>query len=222
MSGTNTSPAAPDAITLDELERLIRILGMLGSGHDGEALNAARLAVRWLANAGTDWRSLLTPPEEMPVVGVGVADEARVLRDEIARLRREMAQAESREKSAYRKGVGDGLKTMAAQVKAQAAATAQPGFGSSWTPSGGGVAAPPVQPPAAGPAANSAPGVNPWPAGGWQHVAWELLESTVPGIFRGTREREFVSDVLGRGFPRLTSAQETWLRDIAGRAGMSW
>lgn len=219
MSGANTSPAAPD-ITLDELERLIRLLGMLGSLHDGEVVAAARFAVRWLAEKGTDWRSLLTPPEEMPVVGVGVADEARVLRDEIARLRREMAQAEVREKAAYRKGVGDGLKTMAAQVKAQA----QPSLaalGQQWAS----MAAQPQAPLSAGAAQATpvnAPGVNPWPAGGWQHVAWELLESTVPGIFRGAREREFVSDVLGRGFPRLTSAQETWLRDIAGRAGMSW
>lgn len=40
-------------------KRLIQILGMLGSAHDGEVLNAARLAQRALGAANTTWAELL-------------------------------------------------------------------------------------------------------------------------------------------------------------------
>jgi len=39
--------------------RLAQVLGMMGSAHDGEALNAARLAVRMLKEARVD---LAEPP----------------------------------------------------------------------------------------------------------------------------------------------------------------
>ncbi len=45
-------------------DRLRKLLGMLGSGHDGEVLNAARLITDLLRNAGTSWASLL--PDEAP------------------------------------------------------------------------------------------------------------------------------------------------------------
>jgi hypothetical protein len=75
-------------------ERLAMILGMLGSAHDGEALNAARLAVRIVKEAGTSWpevidggrvateaaRSLLAENENLQL-------ENRQLQNQLARLR---------------------------------------------------------------------------------------------------------------------------------------
>ena len=40
-------------------ERLATVLGMMGSAHDGEALNAARLAVRMLKEAKATWPEVL-------------------------------------------------------------------------------------------------------------------------------------------------------------------
>jgi hypothetical protein len=40
-------------------KRLIQLLGMTGSAHDGEALNALRLALRAMAEAGTSWSDLI-------------------------------------------------------------------------------------------------------------------------------------------------------------------
>ena len=40
-------------------DRLAKLLGMVGSAHDGEALNAARLADRMVFDAGLTWASVL-------------------------------------------------------------------------------------------------------------------------------------------------------------------
>ena len=42
-----------------EVERLIALLGMLGSAHDGEVVNAARLAQRLIGGAGVTWADVL-------------------------------------------------------------------------------------------------------------------------------------------------------------------
>ena len=44
--------------------RLAQVLGMLGSAHDGEIVNAARLAVRMLKEAGLTWPQLLDGGQE--------------------------------------------------------------------------------------------------------------------------------------------------------------
>lgn len=41
-------------------KRMIALLGMLGSNHDGEVLNAARLAQRFLGEEGLTWEEYLT------------------------------------------------------------------------------------------------------------------------------------------------------------------
>ena len=50
--------------------KLARLLGMIGSIHDGEALNAARLANRLVAEAGSTWELVLCagplPPPPPP------------------------------------------------------------------------------------------------------------------------------------------------------------
>jgi hypothetical protein len=64
-------------ISLAELGRLLKILGLLGSSHDGEVLAAARKASEWVRDHSTSWEALLVPPDlPNPVSGVGVADEA--------------------------------------------------------------------------------------------------------------------------------------------------
>src|ERR1700761_1922300 len=40
-------------------DRLVKLLGMLGSAHDGEALNAARHIDQMVRAAGADWDGLL-------------------------------------------------------------------------------------------------------------------------------------------------------------------
>ncbi|HEV2675889.1 MAG TPA: hypothetical protein VGV37_15315 [Aliidongia sp.] len=42
-------------------ERLIKLLGMLGSAHDGEVLNAARHIEAMVRAGGRDWDKLLSP-----------------------------------------------------------------------------------------------------------------------------------------------------------------
>ena len=48
------------AAALDR-ERLAKLLGMMGSAHDGEALAAARQAERLRAEAGLTWGEILLP-----------------------------------------------------------------------------------------------------------------------------------------------------------------
>src|ERR1700738_2141820 len=48
------------AAALDR-DRLARVLGMMGSAHDGEALAAARQAERLRAEAGLTWGEILLP-----------------------------------------------------------------------------------------------------------------------------------------------------------------
>lgn len=51
----------PEATPLDE-SRLIKLLARLGSSHDGEVLNAARLADRLVRQAGLTWDDVLAGP----------------------------------------------------------------------------------------------------------------------------------------------------------------
>jgi hypothetical protein len=60
--------SAPLRRTLDR-ERLARVLGMLGSEHDGEALAAARQAERLRATAGVTWHDIVAPSATPAVLG---------------------------------------------------------------------------------------------------------------------------------------------------------
>jgi hypothetical protein len=51
-------------LTQQERTRLARLLGMLGSSHDGEVANAGRLADRLVRGAGLTWTDVLTPQVE--------------------------------------------------------------------------------------------------------------------------------------------------------------
>ena len=43
----------------EKREQLIKLLGMMGSSHDGEILNAARLAQRLIGSLGQTWEEVL-------------------------------------------------------------------------------------------------------------------------------------------------------------------
>jgi hypothetical protein len=47
-------------------DRLVAVLGMMGSEHDGEALAAARMAERMRRAMGLTWAELLSGAEAMP------------------------------------------------------------------------------------------------------------------------------------------------------------
>ena len=70
------------AATLDR-ERLSKLLGMLGSSHDGEVVAAARQAERLRAEAGLTWGEIvvprLPPPPQRPNVRTVAAAAAFVL-----------------------------------------------------------------------------------------------------------------------------------------------
>jgi hypothetical protein len=60
------------ALSPADRAKLIGILGMLGSDHDGERANAARMADRLLRQHGLTWGDVLAPrPQEkmMPLMG---------------------------------------------------------------------------------------------------------------------------------------------------------
>jgi hypothetical protein len=67
--------------------QLSRILGMIGSAHDGEVVNAGRLATRVLKEAGLTWPQLLTPAEVAVSAARHLLAENDQLRDELARLK---------------------------------------------------------------------------------------------------------------------------------------
>jgi hypothetical protein len=67
---TNSAPtrqAVPQAIR----DRLARLLGMVGSAHDGEALNAARLADKVVRSLGLTWTEVLAPSPELVLASSG-------------------------------------------------------------------------------------------------------------------------------------------------------
>lgn len=62
MAVTNVAPPALTA-------KLVKILGMLGSDHDGEVAAAGRRADALLKGAGLTWDQLLTPTRPEPLHG---------------------------------------------------------------------------------------------------------------------------------------------------------
>ena len=69
-----------------DLEKLARVLGMVGSDHDGEALNALRLADRMLRENGIGWSDLIAPFEQLRIA----TEAAAVLLAENTALRNQI------------------------------------------------------------------------------------------------------------------------------------
>jgi hypothetical protein len=77
--------AAVEAIDLD---RLGKLLGMLGSEHDGEVVNAGRMAAALIREAGMTWTEVLRPEDTVAVAAArALLAENDQLRDEIHQLK---------------------------------------------------------------------------------------------------------------------------------------
>jgi hypothetical protein len=73
-----------------DLKKLGRVIAMVGSSHDGEALTALRLADRMLRNAEMRWEDLLSPAHELEIATEAVAvllAENTALKAEVEQLR---------------------------------------------------------------------------------------------------------------------------------------
>jgi hypothetical protein len=44
-----------------DLDKLAKVLGMMGSDHDGEVMAAARMAIKMVKDANTTWHEVLGP-----------------------------------------------------------------------------------------------------------------------------------------------------------------
>ena len=67
------------APTIDR-DRLVRVLGMLGSAHDSEVVAAARQAERLRADAGLTWAEIVIPRLPAPPQRQNVGAVAEVIR----------------------------------------------------------------------------------------------------------------------------------------------
>lgn len=181
-------------IGLDEIGKLIRILGLLASEHAGERAAAALKATEWLQKAGTSWEALLIPPPLLPaVVSVGTTGEEHSAGG-VPRARKR--------RSNFSPGANA---TPPGQSGVHVPPQAAPGPGPSQVPpTGSGQAPPPVG-----------------ALGSWQACAQAVL-SHYPNVLRGSKEQDFVSQLLQRGQSALTPKQAIWLQDICARAGVSW
>jgi hypothetical protein len=73
-----------------DLKKLGRVIAMVGSNHEGEALTALRLADRMLRDAGMRWEDLLSPAHELEIATEAAAillAENTALNAEVEQLR---------------------------------------------------------------------------------------------------------------------------------------
>jgi hypothetical protein len=78
-----------------DFDRFIKVIAMVGSSHDGEALVAARQADRLLPRAGLSWEKVLKPHHELTIAveaAAGLVEEKAELRAELDRYRQTVAE----------------------------------------------------------------------------------------------------------------------------------
>jgi hypothetical protein len=88
--GAEAAQAEPSAVSELDLRKLGRIIAMVGSSHEGEALTALRLVDRMLRDAGMRWEDLLSPAHELDIAteaAVVLLDENTALKAELEQLR---------------------------------------------------------------------------------------------------------------------------------------
>jgi len=91
---TRPEETAASAVSELDLKKLGRVIAMVGSNHEGEALTALRLADRMLRDAGMRWEDLLSPAHELEIA----TEAAAVLLAENTALKAELKQLHEREK----------------------------------------------------------------------------------------------------------------------------
>ena len=77
-------------------ERLTKLLGLLGSGHDGEIAAAGRMADALIRNAGVTWADVIAPETVQRELIDALRAENEELREKVRRLsvqNNELAQA---------------------------------------------------------------------------------------------------------------------------------
>ena len=87
---TRPEETAASAVSELDLKKLGRVIAMVGSNHEGEALTALRLADRMLRDAGMRWEDLLSPAHELDIAteaAVVLLAENTALRAELEQLR---------------------------------------------------------------------------------------------------------------------------------------
>ena len=67
-------------------ERLARLLGMIGSSHNGEALNAARMADRFVRQCGLTWHQVINASMALPEKNDAQQLARAILRDHAGSL----------------------------------------------------------------------------------------------------------------------------------------
>jgi hypothetical protein len=81
---------------LIDRERLIKLLGLLGSDHNGEIAAAARMADALIRDAGVTWADVIAPEAVQSELIDALRDENEELREKVHRLsiqKNELAQA---------------------------------------------------------------------------------------------------------------------------------
>ena len=177
---------------------LAKMLAMLGTSNDAERSVVGAKVHAWVTQRGVVWADLLIPPEPPEVevsVNVGGRPAAASGNGQAHAAPQRSAQGAQ---GPYSTSYG----TQGSHTQAQARAAA--GAGGPFPP----------------PPHNWAPG----PA--WGPLVEAMLQLHGHKL-KGDREVEFLTDQMGRGMKygngtRLSDKQEAWMRDILGRASLTW
>lgn len=94
--GVNRQDKAGGKQVLIDRQRLIKLLGLLGSGHDGETAAAGRMADALIRDAGVTWADVIAPETVQRELIDALRAENEELREKVRRLsvqNNELAQA---------------------------------------------------------------------------------------------------------------------------------
>jgi hypothetical protein len=109
-----------------DLGRLAKLLGMIGSVHDGESLAAARIAHGMVERAGADWSRLLKQPDVPSAPRARPAEPARPSPATGEEIEAIFDQARRWERARKRSHPSDGARRRAHEAYGRAAALTDP------------------------------------------------------------------------------------------------
>jgi len=204
-----------EAPVLHERDLLVlcKLLGMLGPENPHERAAAGAKVHAWVTQRGLEWHALLIP-DEPPEVEVEVNVGGR------------RATAGAKPAGGNGKGGGVGGSYQQAygahsqQQAAQAAATQQAASYAAMRQQAVHAARSAPQ----GGAQGQSWGHTTFPA--WKVLAEKMLKDH-PNLLKGSKENQFLADQIARALQygstvRISEKQQAWLRDILGRAGLTW
>jgi hypothetical protein len=191
---------------------LVKLLGMLGTENPHERAAAGAKVHAWVTSRGLEWNKLLIP-DEPPEVEVSVNVGGR----------RPASGPAWGSKPAGGNGKG-GAGASSAYASGPPFTTAQAAYAAHSQQQAAAAAA--AQRAAQAASQGVAPG-HPWANGpAWGHLVEEMLAKHAAKL-KGDREAVFLADQLARAklygsSTRISEKQQAWLRDILGRAGLTW